>query len=261
MPVSDYRKKFTGMKKTPDEIKQINYEAILTEKKIQRHKEMKKVRPNETMKAWENRVRKYNLMTEKQIQRILGQKKQVIKVRVISRETLKKTRNNYNNTITVSFHEKQFDFLSYYGIVLNYFSIKYGIRKSDIEICMAFYNNKIIDVNSFSNICILNAGTSLNYLKRFKKNNYICEIVNHVRNSELEVVKNHKIGLFTLHRNMQELITNMYRIISKLNTLKETQYRGMFPKELEQEFVKMNAEINDYLIGDKKQLNINQIKQ
>ena len=172
MAISDYRKKYTGMKRTPEELIKKRREEILSEYKKKKRIEMKKVRPHETMKAWENRMRKFNLMTEKQIQRILGQKKQVIKVCALSRKTLKKTKNNYNNTVIVTFHEKQFDFLSYYGIVLNYFSIKYGIRKSDIEICMAFYDNKIIDVNSFSNICILNAGTSKNFLSRFKKNNY-----------------------------------------------------------------------------------------
>jgi len=263
MAFSAYRKKYTGMKRTPEDvIKRVrDRKSIQTAKAKAKRLEQKKVRPHETMKEWESRMRRFNLMTETQIQRILGQKKQVAKVKVRSRELLKRTRNKCNTTVEVEFHEKQFDFLSYYGIVLNYFSVKYGIRKEDIEICMAFYNNKIIDVNSFSNICILNTGTSLNYLKRFKKNNYICEIVNHVRNSELEVVKNHKIGLFTLHRDMQQLITAMYKIIAKLNTLKDHRYKGMFPKELEIEFVKMNQETESYLTGDKKQLNIKQIKQ
>ena len=257
MPVSDYRKKFTGMKKTPDEIKRINYEAFLTEKRIQRHKEMKKVRPHETMKAWENRIRKYNLMTEKQIQRIINQKKFVIKTRKRSRETIAKNKKTFNEVIWVEFFEKQFDFLSYYGIVLNFFSIKYGVRKMDLEICMAFYNNKIIDPNSFSNICILNAGNSSNFLSRFIKNGYISEILNHTKKATSEDVKSTKTNMYKLSIGMSFMISEIYKIIAKLNTLKEHRYKGMFPKELEQEFVKMNAEINDYLIGDKKQLNIN----
>jgi len=260
MKVSDYRKKYTGMKRVPEELLKKKREVTLSEYKKKKRIEMKKVRSHETMKAWESRMRRFNLMTEKQIQRILGQKKQIVKVRVLSRETLKKTRNNYNNTITVTFHEKEFDFLSYYGIVLNYFSIKFGIRKSDIEICMAFYDNKIIDVNSFSNICILTAGDSKNYLNRFKKNGYIVELLNHTRNNDLEVVRSNGTGVFKLHRDMQGLITQIYQIIAKLNTLKEKQYKGMFPKELEVEFQKMNQETESYLIGDKKQLNINQIK-
>lgn len=262
MAITDYRKKYTGMVRTPEHVlKRVrDRKSIQTAKAKAKRLEQKKVRPHETMKEWESRMRRFNLMTETQIQRILGQKKQVVKVRVYSKELLKKTRNNYNTTIGVGFHEKEFDFLSYYGIVLNYFSVKYGIRKEDIEICMAFYDNKIIDVNSFSNICILNTGNSANYLKRFKKNNYICEIVNHSRDLDLEVVKTTKIGLYTLHRNMQKLITEMYKIIAKLNTLKERQYKGMFPKELEIEFKTMNAEIENYLTGDKKQLNINQLK-
>lgn len=262
MAISDYRKKYTGMAKTPEHVlKRVrDRKSIQTAKAKAKRLEQKKVRPHETMKEWESRMRRFNLMTETQIQRILGQKKQVVKVRVLSKESLKKTRYNYNNTITVTFHEKEFDFLSYYGIVLNYFSLKFGIRKSDIEICMAFYDNKIIDVNSFSNICILNTGTSSNYLKRFKKNGYIVELLNHTRNNDLEVVKSNVTGVFKLHRDMQGLITEIYKIIAKLNTLKERNYKGMFPKELEIEFQKMNDETESYLIGDKKQLNINQIK-
>ena len=66
--------------------------------------------------------------------------------------------------------------------------------------------------------------------------------------------------MYKLSIGMSFMISEIYKIIAKLNTLKEHRYKGMFPKESEQEFVKMNAEINDYLIGDKKQLNINQIK-
>lgn len=260
MPPSEYRKKYTGMKKTPDEIKRINYEAKLSEARIKRHNEMKKVRPNETMKTWENRIRKYNLMTEKQIQRIINQKKFVIKTKRRTREAIKKNKKNYNEEIYVEFHEKQFDFLSYYGIVLNFFSIKYGVRKMDLEICMAFYNNKIIDPNSFSNICILNAGTSVNFLNRFKKNGYISDILNHKKSVKTGTLKSSTTNMYKLSIHMSVMITEIYKIITKLNTLKEHKYKGMFPKELENEFVKMNSEINDYLNGDKKQLSINQIK-
>ena len=130
----------------------------------------------------------------------------------------------------------------------------------DLEICMAFYNNKIIDPNSFSNICILNAGNSSNFLSRFIKNGYISEILNHTKKATSEDVKSTKTNMYKLSIGMSFMISEIYKIIAKLNTLKEHRYKGMFPKELEQEFVKMNAEINDYLIGDKKQLNINQIK-
>lgn len=260
MPPSEYRKKFTGMKKTPDDVKRINHEAKLSEKRIKRRIEMKKVRPHETMKAWENRIRKYGLMTEKQIQRIISQKKYVIKVHRISREASLKRDKRFNEVIWVDFTEKQFDFLSYYGIVLNFFSVKYGVRKMDIEICMAFYNNKIIDTNSFNNICVLNSGTSANFLKRFKNNGYVSEILNHKKAISSGEVKSSGTNMYKLTIPMCRMICEIYKIIAKLNTLKERNYKGVFPKELEIEFVKMNQETESYLSGDKKQVSINQIK-
>ena len=259
MAISNYRKKFSGMKRTPEGLKKRTAQAVLNKRKIERYAEKKKVRPNETMKAWENRIRKFSLMSETQIQRILHQKKYVIRTKVQSKEYNKKKRKNYNQDINVYFHEKDFDFLSYYGIVLNYFSIKFGIRKVDIEICMAFYNNKIIDPNSFNNICVLNTGCSNNMLRKFVKNSYITEIVNH-RKFESKEEQEVKTNMYKLNFKMSSLITEMYKIITKLNTLKESTYKGIFPKELEIEFIKMNSEIEDYLTGNKKQLNINQTK-
>jgi len=110
MAISNYRKKFTGMKRTPDGLKKRTAQAVLNKRKIERYAEKKKVRPNETMQAWENRIRKFSLMSEAQIQRILHKKKYIIRTKVQSKECTSKRRKNYNKDINV-YYKKPYIFL------------------------------------------------------------------------------------------------------------------------------------------------------
>ena len=135
------------MKKAPESCLQIVKDARITKEKAMRRIQMKKVRPYESIEAWGRRVRKYNLVSEAEIQKKINSNKYVYKAQVRTKEDQRKYRKQKNRTIKVNFNEKEHDFLKYYGIILNYYSLKYGIRKVDLEVCFAFYNNKIIDVD------------------------------------------------------------------------------------------------------------------
>ncbi len=253
-----YKKKYSGMKKAPESCLQVTKDAWITKARAKKLLEMKKVRPNETIATWERRVRKYNIATEEEIQRKLDAKKYKYITVVRSKEVLRKFHKTKNQTIRVEFYEKEHDFLKYYGIILNYYSVKYGIRKTDLEISFSFYN-KIVDVDRFNNICVLNNGNSNGILARFKKNGYLTELLNH-QVFEKKESKTVATNTYKLSLSMTKLITNIYEKIAKLNTLKKHQYKGMFTPECEKEILEMNAEINDYLTRNKLQENVNQIK-
>lgn len=254
----EYKERYSGMKKAPESCLQIVKDARITKEKAKRRIQMKKVRPYESIEAWGRRVRKYNLVSEAEIQKKINSNKYVYKAQVRTKEDQRKYRKQKNRTIKVIFNEKEHDFLKYYGIILNYYSLKYGIRKVDLEVCFAFYNNKIIDVDRFNNICILNNGSSTGMLSRFKKNGYISELIN---KQEFEVKDNREVktNFYKLSLSMTKLITHIYEKIAKLNTLKKHGYKGMYSPECEKEIIAMNDEINDYLELNRKQLELNSI--
>ena len=255
----EYKKQFSGMKKAPESCLQVSRDATISKKKALTRIQMKKVRPHETLESWERRMRKYNLVSEEAIQRKLSVQKYKYQAQVKSKEVERKYRKRKNEIIYISFYEKQHDFLKYYGIVLNYYSVKYGIRKSDFEIGYAFYNNKLIDIDRFNNICILNTGNSSGIFARFKKNGYVSELINH---KEFEKKDNQdvKTNTYKLSLPMTKLISSVYEKIAKLNILHKRHYKGMYSPECEKEIIAMNDEINDYLELNKKQLNISEIE-
>ena len=257
MPLTgkDYKKKYTGMKKAPIAVLKVAVRANILKKKAEKYVERRKVRSSETIEMWAGRMRRYNLMKEENIQRKLSQLKIKYKIQVRENLRAKAERKKGNETVTVFFGVKDFDYLQYYGIVKQYYSIKYAISKVDLEICFTFFNNKIIDLDSFYNICILNHGHANGFLKRFKDLGYLEELIN---NSEFE--KKDKTskptGVYRLSSSMIKLITNFYKIISKLQKISKNSYRGMYPKGVEVEILKMNQEIEDYLTMNKSQLSI-----
>lgn len=252
----EYKRRFSGMKKAPASCLQVTKDARISKKQAKQRIERKKVRPHESIEAWGNRMRKYNLVSEAEIQKKINSKKNIYKAEVRTKEDQRKYRKQKNRTIKVIFNEKEHNFLKYYGIILNYYSLKYGIRKVDLEICFAFYNNKIIYVDRFNNICILNNGNSTGMLSRFKKNGYISELINK-QEFETKYSREVKTNVYKLSLSMTKLITNFYEKVTKLNTLNKHQYKGMYSAECEKEIMAMNDEINDYLELNKRQININ----
>ena len=253
---SEYKAKYPGMKRVPIANIQRSNNIRISKQKAERIKKSKKVRPHETLDAWERRMRKNNLMPENSIQKILDLKK--YKVRIVNQARVKdeKQRHHANKALTVFFDKKHFDYLSYLGAVKTYFCIKYGIGKDDFEIALAFYNNTLICKERFYNICVLNGVSSLPTFKRFKNNNYIIEFeteYNFLRKGS--TIK--KTELYKLNKYLSIIISDFYKIMIKFEQLKTASYKGIYPPEVEVEFIKMNAETQDYLNGNKKQEKIN----
>lgn len=253
----EYHKRFTGMKKAPPEIVRVAIDARITKQKAKKRLEDKKVRPHESIETWERRVRKYNLVSEAEIQRRIESKQTQYREVTRDRRKLLKTISNENRLVQVEMTLKEFDFYKYYGIIKQFYSVKFAISKVDLEICFTFYNNKLFTTETFNNICILNHGHSTGFMKRFKAQGYITELLNH-KYHEKSDAKIKRTGMYRLSTRMFQTLGGMYSRLAWLRTLEKFQYRGMYPPEAEIEIVKMNQEINDYLEGNKKQHNINQ---
>lgn len=253
----DFKKRFPGMKRSPEHTLNNTRKKRLTKEKIAKRVRIRKVRKNESVSAWENRMRKNEYLKEAVIEKRLKGEKLVYKAQIECRDKQRRYRKQESRIVRVEFNEKYHDFLKYYGIILNYYSLKYGIMKCDLEICFAFYNNKIIDIERFNNVCILNYGSSSGVFNRFKKNNYVTQLVNTERfifTGEFKPKKN--INRYRLSLSITKVITNFYQIIAKLNTFERRYYRGIFPDSCEKEIIAMNAEIEEYLNGNKKQISL-----
>ena len=248
----EYKEKYSGIKKAP----QVNIDyaksLIVSKQKAKRRIEAKKVRPHESMNVWEGRMRKDSLMSEKQIERILEVRKYKIRIKNQKRDKDLRERDHANKTLTLFYNKKFFDYLSYLGMVKNFFCVKHGIRKDDFDIALAFYNNVPITVERFNNVCILNVGKSAGILKRFKDNNYIIELEME-REYQIKNSSQHKTGVYKINKYLSIIISDFYKIMIKFEIIKKATYKGVYPPEVEKEFISINQEIQDYLDGNKKQ--------
>jgi hypothetical protein len=249
---AQYKQKYSGMKKAPEINLQYAKNLKLTQKKIEANLKSKKVRPNESLETWKRRVSSKNLMTESEIQKKLETKKFKYKVIQHRRKYNEKHIKHLNTWKKISFDKKVYDFLSYSGIIKTFLCVKHGIRKDDFDIGLAFYNSVLITLERFNNVAILNTGNSNGSLKRFKNNNYIVEIIKKTQEENKEITA-HSTKIYKLSRYFSQIIHDFYVLIVKFDTIKKKQYKGVYPKELEKEFIKMNDEIEDYLTGNIKQ--------
>lgn len=249
----EYKERYSGMKKAPKI--NVEYRKDLTVKADKAKKLIiaRKVRPSESLESWQRRMKRFNLMTEKQIQNILNTKKYKYRVIQHKRKNQQKHIEHFNLWKKISFDKKVYDFMSYSGIVKTYFCIKHAIRKDDFDIALAFYNNVLITEERFNNICILNTGTANGVLRRFKQKNYVIEAIKDVKREKLGITTQNKTGIYKLSRELSFIIYHFYILIVKFDTLKSKEYKGLYPKEVEKEILAMNSEIQDYLTLNKNQ--------
>jgi hypothetical protein len=98
-----------------------------------------------------------------------------------------------------------------YGIVCNFYAIKHGIRKEDLEIDFTSTNIPFTK-DRFDNAAILMTGNNLGKMYRFVKEVCVrkfCKIVNpHTRKLKYE-----KTQLFRLTNEFVKILNNMYRTL------------------------------------------------
>ena len=225
----------------------------LSEYQKRTNAEFLKVREGETIAQWQKRTSRRRVKDVDEIRELSLMSPLRIHLRSRERNSLE-ARNKF---ITVQSLEREFDFMRYYGIVINYYSIKYGIRVEDFQLGFYFYSNIPFTKERFENAAVLHLGTSTGKLNYFIKNGYLEELMNTQKRYNNTDTKE-KTNLFRLTKVFVDKLTYIYRTLGKMNKIRLSQpiFVGL-SGEIKQIIMDMNDEIQDIQTGRKPQEKIN----
>jgi hypothetical protein len=212
--------------------------------------EFMKVREGETEKQWLSRTRTRRVKEDEEIKQLAEQHP----LRVLQRSRERNAISSKNKYITVQPVEREFEFMRYYGIVINFYSIKHGIRKEDLEIGFYFHSNIPFTRTRFNNALILMTGNSAGKISRFINEGLLEEIIK-TKKQYNAPNKYEKTSLYRLTKRFVFLLTEIYRTLGKMNTIRMYQQPILspLPPEAKQMIQDMNDEIMDIQTGRKPQ--------
>lgn len=211
--------------------------------------EFMKVREGETIDQWKKRTRCRRVKEVDEIKELALMNP----LRVMLRSRERNTVESRNKFILVQPVVREFEFMKYYGIVINYYSIKYGIRVEDMQLGFYFYTNIPFTKDRFENAAVLHLGTSKGKLNYFINNGYLEEVFNLQKHYNKEDTKE-KTYLYKLTKEFVKQLTNIYRTLGKMNKIRLTQpiFTGL-SGEIKELIMEMNAEIQEIQTGGKPQ--------
>jgi predicted transcriptional regulator len=208
-----------------------------------------KVREGETKEQWQKRTRHRRVMEIDEIEEM----RQYHPLRILKRQRDRISVKNKNKYIVVQPMVREFDFMRFYGIVINFYATKYGIRKHDLELGFYFYDNIPFTRNRIENACVLTTGTSANKVSNLIKEGLIEEVVHTVKTYGAED-KYERTGLFRLTKVFVDRLTYIYRTLGKMNGIRLAQPTlTMLNPEIKKLIQEMNQEIMDIQMGNKPQ--------
>jgi len=211
--------------------------------------EFMKVREGETIAQWEKRTSRRRVKEVDEVKELAL----MHPLRVLQRSRERNVIASKNKFIVVQPVVREFDFMRYYGIVINYYSIKHGIRKEDLEVGFYFYSNIPFTRERFENAMVLMTGNKNGKLNRFLKDGMLEEIIK-VKKTHNAPDKETRTYLYRLTKSYVNILTNIYRRLGKMNTLRLTQpiFTPLTAEE-KQIIMDMNDEIQDIQTGRKPQ--------
>jgi hypothetical protein len=209
------------------------------------------VREGETQEQWRKRTVTRRVKEIDEIKELAIMHPLRIKQRKRERNAIS-TKNKY---IIVQPTERDFDFMRYYGIVCNFYAIKYGIRKEDIEIGFYFYSNIPFTKDRFDNASVLMTGSNAGKLARFVRDGLGEEVLHKIVNPNTRKLKYKKTELFRLNNDFVKMLTQIYKTLGKMNGIRIAQptLTGL-PPEVKQIITDMNDHITDVQTGRKPQI-------
>lgn len=211
--------------------------------------EFMKVREGETIAQWEKRTSRRRVKEVDEVKEL----SLTHPLRVLQRSRERNVIASKNKFIVVQPVVREFDFMRYYGIVINYYSIKHGIRKEDLEVGFYFYSNIPFTKDRFENAMVLMTGNKNGKLNRFLKDGMLEEIIK-VKKTLNAPDKETRTYLYRLTKSYVNVLTNIYRMLGKMNTLRLTQpvFTPLTAEE-KQIIMDMNDEVQDIQTGRKPQ--------
>lgn len=254
-------KRFSGMKKKPyanphNKKKKSHYKPLtfrnrtrggLSDLQKERLAEFLKVREGETVDEWKKRTKFNRIIDIDDVEGMRFTKR--LRVTVVQKQV--RDIENKNRYLRVRLMEREFDFMRYYGIVINYYSIKYGIRVEDFQLGFYFYSGVPFTKNRFDNAAVLHLGTSRLKLKQFIDKGFVEEMTTtKLRYKESSIVE--KTSMYRLTANFIDKLTYIYRTLGKMNIIRMNQpvITALSPEE-KQIIMDMNDEIMDIHTGRK----------
>lgn len=259
--IRNENKKWPGMKKQPKSgypkgkhkkpFEPVTYGGRLkyglSEYQKRTNAEFLKVKDGETKEQWQKRTRCRRVKEVDEIKELALMNP----LRVILRSRERNTVESKNKYITVQPVVREFDFMRYYGIVINYYSIKYNIRVEDMQLGFYFYTNIPFSKDRFENAAVLHLGTSKGKLNYFINNGYLEEVFNLQKHYNREDTKE-KTHLYKLTKEFVKQLTNIYRTLGKMNKIRLTQpiFTGL-SGEIKELIMEMNNEIQEIQNGSK----------
>jgi hypothetical protein len=211
--------------------------------------EFLKVREGETVKEWQRRTARRRVKEIDEIREL----SLMNPIRVFQRNRERDAITQRNKYIKVQPMEREFDFMRYYGIVSNYYSIKHGIRKEDIEVGFYFYSNIPFTRDRFENAMILMTGTKTGKFMRWLRDGLLEELTQtkKVFNAPNKIVKT---NLYRLPRVFVDKLTHLYRTLGMMNTINMNNPVLTILSPQEKQMIKdMNDHIMDIQTGRKPQ--------
>lgn len=208
-----------------------------------------KVREGETKEQWQKRTRRRRVKEIDEIEELA----QYHPLRIFKRNRDRHSIETKNKFMVIQPTDREFDFLKFYGIVINFYATKYGIRKHDIELGFYFYDNIPFTRDRLENACILITGTSSNRVSRLIREGIIEEIIHRAKVYNAED-KMEPTGLFRLTKAFVTKLTYIYRTLGKMNPIriKQPTLTPLSP-EVKQLIQEMNQEIMEIQMGNKPQ--------
>jgi hypothetical protein len=200
------------------------------------------VQEGETQEQWKKRTARRRIKEIDEIKELALMHPLRIKQRNRDRNAIA-SKNKY---IIVQPTEREFDFMRYYGIVCNFYAIKYGIRKEDLEVGFYFYSNIPFTKDRFDNASVLMTGSNNGKLARFVKEGLCEEVLHKIVNPKTRKLKYEKTQLFRLTKEFVKALNQIYRTLGKMNGIRIAQptLTGL-PPEVIQIITDMNDEIQD----------------
>lgn len=255
------KKRFPGMKNPPKYIKKKRgkkYEPItykgrikygLSDYEKRTMNEFMKVREGETLEEWRKRTRYRRVKELDEINELHLNHPLRVQARSRERNAIK-SKNKFKTIQTV---EREFDFMRYYGIVINYYSIKYGIRVEDLQLGFYFYSNIPFSKDRFENAAVLHLGNSRKKLYNFIENGYVEELFHTQKRYNLPDSQE-RMHLYQLTKKFVFCLTCIYRTLGKMNGIRMDQpILSHLSTEVKQIITDMNDEIMDIHTGRKPQ--------
>ena len=212
----------------------------------QTRKEFMKVREGESIEQWEARTAKRKLYGKSKDSRIKNTKDG--KLVILSRK-LPGMQKEVQLRIYRNVHERMFDFLRVYSLVLKWAEIRHDVLKDDIELGFYFYNGLPFQKEEFNQLCLM-TGYVKGVFTRFYKKGYIQKMSIMADNG---VTKDTQYYILSLEFTM--LITKVYSVLTKTSKMQIENAHGkpQPTKELMEWVIKANEDIEETINGIKKQ--------